>query len=53
MKKARELYEILVKQELIVRDRSTTKGCEGCLRITIGTPSENQKLLRIIEDYDK
>lgn len=53
VKNARELYEILVKQELIVRDRSTTKGCEGCLRITIGTPSENQKLLRIIEDYDK
>ena len=51
--RARELYERLIAQELIVRDRSTTKGCEGCLRITVGTPEENRKLLEIISDYDK
>jgi histidinol-phosphate aminotransferase len=49
----RELYDRLIAQELIVRDRSTTKGCEGCLRITVGTPEENRKLLEIISDYDR
>ena len=50
---ARELYDRLIAAELIVRDRSTVKGCEGCLRITVGTPEENKKLLEIISDYDK
>ena len=50
---ARELYNRLISAELIVRDRSTTKECEGCLRITVGTPEENKKLLDIISDYDK
>ena len=50
---ARELYDRLIAAELIVRDRSTTPGCEGCLRITVGTPEENKKLLEIISDYDK
>jgi histidinol-phosphate aminotransferase len=50
---ARELYDRLISAELIVRDRSTTKGCEGCLRITVGTPEENKKLIDIISDYDK
>ena len=51
--RARELYEKLIAEELIVRDRSTTRGCEGCLRITVGTPEENRKLIEIISDYDK
>lgn len=51
--RARELYDRLIAAELIVRDRSTTKGCEGCLRITVGTPEENKKLIDIISDYDR
>ena len=51
--RARELYDRLIADELIVRDRSTTKGCEGCLRITVGTPAENKKLIEIISDYDR
>ena len=41
----RELYDYLIARELIVRDRSRTPGCEGTLRITIGTPEENNKLI--------
>lgn len=41
----RELYEYLIAHELIVRDRSRTPGCEGTLRITIGTPEENDRLI--------
>lgn len=42
----RELYDYLITRELIVRDRSRTPGCEGTLRITIGTPEENERLIR-------
>lgn len=42
----RDLYDYLIARELIVRDRSRTPGCEGTLRITIGTPEENDRLIR-------
>lgn len=46
VERSRELYEHLISRELIVRDRSRTPGCEGTLRITIGTPEENDRLIR-------
>lgn len=39
------VYQYLVQQGIIVRDRSQVILCEGCLRITVGTPTENQKLI--------
>lgn len=45
---AKSIYEVLIGQQIIVRDRSRVKGCENCLRITIGTPAENNKLLNIL-----
>ncbi len=42
---ARKVYEGLVKKGIIVRDRSNVILCEDCLRITVGTPQENQILL--------
>ncbi len=46
----RELYNLLIEQGVIVRDRSHIAGCEGCLRITVGTPEENDKLLLILQN---
>lgn len=48
----RGLYDRLIEGGLIVRDRSRVKGCEGCLRITVGTPEENVKLIEIISEYE-
>ena len=48
----RELYEYLIARELIVRDRSRTPGCEGTLRITIGTPEENARLITEVKNYN-
>lgn len=45
MNDPRDVYTHLVDQGIIVRDRSKVELCEGCLRITIGTPEENQILL--------
>ena len=44
----RAVYDRLVAGGVIVRDRSRIKGCEGCLRITIGTPDENMAMLEIL-----
>ena len=41
----RKVYEFLVKKGIIVRDRSRVALCEGCLRITVGSPDENDQLL--------
>jgi histidinol-phosphate aminotransferase len=41
----REIYKELIAKEIIVRDRSCVPGCAGCLRITIGAPEENRRLI--------
>ncbi len=47
---ADEVYQSLVAQGIVVRNRSKEPGCEGCLRITIGTPSENEVLINRLTD---
>ena len=45
------LYAHLLRDGIIVRNRSRVPGCEGCLRITIGTPEENRRLEASLERY--
>ena len=49
--KADDLYEVLLQGGIIVRNRSRVPGCSGCLRITVGTPAENDRLLQILCNY--
>lgn len=42
---AQKIYDYLVEQGIIVRNRTRVQLCENCLRITIGTKSENAELL--------
>jgi histidinol-phosphate aminotransferase len=42
---ARKLYEYLLTQGIIVRDRSLLELCEDSLRITVGTEQENTALV--------
>ncbi|MDA3879993.1 MAG: histidinol-phosphate transaminase [Prolixibacteraceae bacterium] len=46
MDRAREIFEYLMKKGVIVRDRSKVALCEGSLRITVGSPKENDKLIQ-------
>ena len=46
---ANKIYDSLVDEGIIVRDRSKVTLCEGCLRITVGTKEENDKLLSILK----
>jgi histidinol-phosphate aminotransferase len=45
------IYNFLVQKGIIVRDRSKVELCEGCLRITVGTPSENETLLKTLQNF--
>lgn len=46
-----ELYQYLVEKGIIVRNRSTVPLCEGGLRITVGTKTENEKLIEAMKSY--
>ena len=50
MKGARTVYEKLLKKLVIVRDRSKVTLCDDCLRITVGTASENEKLIEELKN---
>ena len=45
---AKGTFEHLIEQQVIVRDRSKVKLCDGCLRITVGTRAENERLLDVL-----
>lgn len=45
------LYQYLVEQGIIVRNRSRQPLCQNCLRITVGTRSENTKLLAALRNF--
>ena len=46
------LYQHLLSDGVIVRNRSRQPLCAGCLRITVGTPCENDKLLQSLARYE-
>ena len=46
---ANAIYANLVRKGIIVRNRNTVSLCGNCLRITVGTPSENDVLLSELE----
>jgi len=45
----RGIYNYLVEEKIIVRDRSSIALCEGCLRISIGSPGENATLMEAFD----
>lgn len=48
---ANKLYQYLADKEVVVRNRSKEPLCEGCLRITVGTPKENEILLNLFKNF--
>jgi len=45
MTDAQGIYDSLVEQGIIVRNRTRIKLCRDCLRITVGTKNENNELI--------
>lgn len=49
--KAEEIFKFLTERGVIVRNRTKEKHCAGCLRITVGTKEENDRLLGLLWEY--
>lgn len=52
MDNANAIFKYLQQKGIIVRNRSSVPGCENCLRITVGTPEENQIVLNALKEYN-
>jgi len=50
---AEKIYKFLLGEQIVVRNRTNVELCAGCLRITIGTPDENESLLKAFEKHQK
>lgn len=49
MSEASEIYKYLVSNKVIVRNRDTV--IPGCIRITVGSPEENSRLIEVLQNY--
>ncbi|MGN6605291.1 MAG: histidinol-phosphate transaminase [Ginsengibacter sp.] len=49
---ADKLYHYLLMNRIIVRNRSREPLCENCIRITVGTQEENEKILNALKKYE-
>jgi histidinol-phosphate aminotransferase len=47
----RQFTDAMRQAGILVRDRSADPGCDGCVRITIGTPEQMQPALAAIEAF--
>jgi len=50
VKDSQGTYDYLRQRGIVVRDRSRQPLCTGCLRFTVGTPAENEQLLRALRE---
>lgn len=48
---ANQIYRYLVARGIIVRNRHNVTLCGNCLRITVGTHEENEKLIEALKEY--
>lgn len=52
-KNPKDIYNFLIDEGVVVRDRSTVALCEGCLRLTIGSEHGNLALYKGLDKYQK
>lgn len=45
------IYQYLIGQGIVVRNRTREMHCENCLRITVGTFEENERLIAALANY--
>lgn len=49
---ALEVFHYLRSKGIVIRDRTKTHLCADCLRVTVGTPEENQRLLSALRAFE-
>ena len=52
-KDSSSIYKKLAENGISVRDRSNQPKCDNCLRLTIGLPEENNKLLNVLSGQNR
>ena len=52
MTDATKIYNYLVDRGIIVRNRHRVQLCQNCLRVTIGTKTENSELIAALRQYE-
>lgn len=52
VRNADNIYDYLLGNNIIVRNRSNMIHCAECLRFTVGTENENKKLIEILSKYE-
>jgi histidinol-phosphate aminotransferase len=50
---ANAIYKYLVGEGIIVRNRNSVTLCGNCLRITVGTPEENNTLIEALKRWKR
>jgi histidinol-phosphate aminotransferase len=51
MRDAQAVYDYLAQNGVIVRNRSKEYNCGNCLRITVGTTTENERLVALLKEF--
>ena len=51
VKDADKTYWFLTERGIVVRNRSKISICENCLRVTVGTPDENDVLINALKEF--
>jgi histidinol-phosphate aminotransferase len=49
---SKEIFDYLIENKVIVRDRSGEINCGHCLRITVGTEQENLRLITLLKTFN-
>ncbi len=45
------IYQFLIQNGVVVRNRSRMPMCDNCLRVTVGTPEENKALIDMLKKF--
>lgn len=53
IKNANDVYKKLTEEGIIIRNRSNQPLLENCLRVTVGTPKENNKFIKTLKSILK
>ena len=51
VKSADDVYNYLIENKIIVRNRNKQPLCDNCIRITVGTKKENDFLLKKLKEF--
>lgn len=50
---ANAVYDHMISRRIIVRNRTKMDLCKNCLRITVGLPEENDRMLKALKEYEE